>query len=1229
MKISKVTKHMKKVAIKRVKRNKKKTTTSEKVLAGIGLGAGLLGSGSGVAPKTNQTQIVSRQNQQQAKDGIKNTLKNIFKTAYDSTIGISEAKADIGVDTGNYYADNNCTVGPSYNQSGAGLLNSNGFAVGSVQGSTGGPNYSAFLDQQIAAAQNSGSVNSDINRTVTASTPSLGEQTSPPVVNIEGGSEGEEIGLSPGIPIISEDNSINNSDESYTNDPGNTDPGSKIDDTQNQGSKGVVTDIGPAVAGELDDSGNSVNLPGNQGAQGQQNNGLSSLIYDGSTSNQSDENPNGTYVNPADDVNNSALPSTVLGSGQTNDIPDNWSSQEQEQDLSKLSGPAVGPSVDNSGAQQSQNNYFEKLYNIPEASVSNAINNGDGTYTIGNQVYTLNENDASYHYVSDVAANDLGKVNITWNGNEGTDKDGNQYINNNGSIQIVNQTTTSVDVNEKIDPNSKVVNINVNGQQVPVVISMVNGQPRIIDASGQDITAQISNANYIVGQGLQGKDLPNVFLNDNANVLTTAPLDTILNINGSQTNVTISIEDGKPKIVDASGQDITAQIKNSQYIVDQAMAGNSLPDADLSSGISSSDSSASQVVPEILTENQKIQDYAKNNSLIITDNGNGTFTVTDEHDSSKIVSRGEVLSVVTIINTGVTLDEFQSDSLPNNTQLQQADGVKGVYFNDDAIFGALNEDGEFIPFVKMSDLEGSSDPSVQNNNNVQVDKSNFNETYPLAEKAAKGPLDDGASQAPKTVVQEDIAGSKGLSFKTDNSTNLPEDTEGVSASDLAKLSGNTNSNALNANVKDSLDKYNKQGQDISANATVITPGETTVTYYTPPTLTENVNTLAAADLSSFTILPAQTNQDKLDAVKNLVKTSQGELSKNFDYNSVESKNTATLNFIPVDIGSGKTITTTDGTHYKDSSGTNFLYAGKDDLRIQDKNTGQYNLYMDPGLVSGKVMEKIVNAGNIVTGAETKAAKAVSGLLDKGLSKVGLGTKDADTQAGKVDSETGKVTLKDGTVLTKVTSDSNSLLQDKDGNIYAQSKNGYTVSGLNISDINTSQSSPSNQKLPNGQKLEEVSNSVYKNPNTGDIFYLDTNGKLQTTGIKIGVDGNMLSSTILQNDNLDITKSTKSLFESGAKGAVAGAMGGALGASVGAVFSAGKAGFANEANEAINWANMNSSTPGQLTIGKYSNGNPITVDKGLILSAITDAGSSPKDQKAAITTLLNEIKNSPH
>jgi hypothetical protein len=444
MKISKVTKHMKKVAIKRVKRNKKKTTTSEKVLAGIGLGAGLLGSGSGVAPKTNQTQIVSRQNQQQAKDGIKNTLKNIFKTAYDSTIGISEAKADIGVDTGNYYADNNCTVGPSYNQSGAGLLNSNGFAVGSVQGSTGGPNYSAFLDQQIAAAQNSGSVNSDINRTVTASTPSLGEQTSPPVVNIEEGSEGEEIGLSPGIPIISEDNSINNSDESYTNDPGNTDPGSKIDDTQNQGSKGVVTDIGPAVAGELDDSGNSVNLPGNQGAQGQQNNGLSSLIYDGSTSNQSDENPNGTYVNPADDVNSSALPSTVLGSGQTNDIPDNWSSQEQEQDLSKLSGPAVGPSVDNSGAQQSQNNYFEQLYNIPEASVNNPINNGNGTYTIGNRIYTLNENDASYHYVSDVAANDLGNVNITWTGNEGTDKDGNQYINNNGSIQIVNQTTTSV-----------------------------------------------------------------------------------------------------------------------------------------------------------------------------------------------------------------------------------------------------------------------------------------------------------------------------------------------------------------------------------------------------------------------------------------------------------------------------------------------------------------------------------------------------------------------------------------------------------------------------------------------------------------------------------------------------------------------------------------------------------------------------------------------------------------
>lgn len=85
---------MDKIKIKRVKRNKKKTTTSEKVLAGIGLGSSLLGGASAVTPKTTQTQFVRTQNTEQstAKSKIQNTLKNIF----NSTFGVQAAKADSG-----------------------------------------------------------------------------------------------------------------------------------------------------------------------------------------------------------------------------------------------------------------------------------------------------------------------------------------------------------------------------------------------------------------------------------------------------------------------------------------------------------------------------------------------------------------------------------------------------------------------------------------------------------------------------------------------------------------------------------------------------------------------------------------------------------------------------------------------------------------------------------------------------------------------------------------------------------------------------------------------------------------------------------------------------------------------------------------------------------------------------------------------------------------------------
>jgi len=78
---------MEKVKIKRVKRNKKKTTTGEKVLAAVGLGSTLLGGAGAVSSQPKATQCVRTQESEKGSktQGIKDKLKEIF--------GIKKAKA--------------------------------------------------------------------------------------------------------------------------------------------------------------------------------------------------------------------------------------------------------------------------------------------------------------------------------------------------------------------------------------------------------------------------------------------------------------------------------------------------------------------------------------------------------------------------------------------------------------------------------------------------------------------------------------------------------------------------------------------------------------------------------------------------------------------------------------------------------------------------------------------------------------------------------------------------------------------------------------------------------------------------------------------------------------------------------------------------------------------------------------------------------------------------------
>lgn len=78
---------MDKVKIKRVKRDKKKISTKEKVLAGLGLGASLFGAAGVTAPKASSTEITSTNSSQQG------TKTSSIKSALNKIFGIPVAEA--------------------------------------------------------------------------------------------------------------------------------------------------------------------------------------------------------------------------------------------------------------------------------------------------------------------------------------------------------------------------------------------------------------------------------------------------------------------------------------------------------------------------------------------------------------------------------------------------------------------------------------------------------------------------------------------------------------------------------------------------------------------------------------------------------------------------------------------------------------------------------------------------------------------------------------------------------------------------------------------------------------------------------------------------------------------------------------------------------------------------------------------------------------------------------
>jgi nucleoid-associated protein YgaU len=97
---------MEQVKIKRVQRNKKKVTTQEKILAGLGVGGAIMGGASSVAPKAQAQNIVSTQSDEQSTATSK--IKSILNKIFGATVAVPEAKASYTDTTGS--GDNTIVV---------------------------------------------------------------------------------------------------------------------------------------------------------------------------------------------------------------------------------------------------------------------------------------------------------------------------------------------------------------------------------------------------------------------------------------------------------------------------------------------------------------------------------------------------------------------------------------------------------------------------------------------------------------------------------------------------------------------------------------------------------------------------------------------------------------------------------------------------------------------------------------------------------------------------------------------------------------------------------------------------------------------------------------------------------------------------------------------------------------------------------------------------------------
>ena len=216
----------------------------------------------------------------------------------------------------------------------------------------------------------------------------------------------------------------------------------------------------------------------------------------------------------------------------------------------------------------------------------------------------------------------------------------------------------------------------------------------------------------------------------------------------------------------------------------------------------------------------------------------------------------------------------------------------------------------------------------------------------------------------------------------------------------------------------------------------------------------------------------------------------------------------------------------------------------------------------------------------------------------------------------------------GTPLYKL---SNDTYVDDSGYVYKQpnaSQNSYVYTGLmmdslgnlyNANDISNSQKQTT-MTGPGGMALKSLGNGIFANPQTGDLYDYDQDGNKQAIGVKMDSYGNLNSTPLVNGSDDTTTSKSKIIGKDVATGVAGSAAGGVPGIVLGGAFGLGKALFQKQDTSIYNWATnpANYSIPGEITYTDR-NGQQATLDKFTVQKMVM--GVTPKSAKAAINNVI--------